>query len=298
MACPAVFPAKAAIQILARLCRLRPEGYLPVGKRLTGARSFSILTIRSDHRETKVRSLANPPIRVVESVTSGRTSIRVHKERVSVSVSPPVGRAIHPHESEGESVRERIIAQAVALFCQKGYAATSVREIVEAARVTKPTLYYYFENKEDLFRHILTEGMEEFHSRLRAVYAKEEVPFAEKLEALAAVYFDIEPADYDYVRFIHAVAFSGLYHDVYDFQASQEAELAWVTALFREAQASGFLRGDLSAEAQASGFIGMCEMAMRNKIYGGHTEFAASLRPREITEIALQGMRGKRPPEK
>ena len=38
----------------------------------------------------------------------------------------------------------KIVAAAVRLFCEKGYEATAVREIVEAAGVTKPVLYYYF----------------------------------------------------------------------------------------------------------------------------------------------------------
>lgn len=53
---------------------------------------------------------------------------------------------------DNDSSRDRILLEATRLFGQNGYAATSVREVVEAAGVTKPTLYYYFENKEGLFR--------------------------------------------------------------------------------------------------------------------------------------------------
>lgn len=48
--------------------------------------------------------------------------------------------------------RERILIEATRLFGRHGYSAASVREVVEAAGVTKPTLYYYFANKEALFR--------------------------------------------------------------------------------------------------------------------------------------------------
>ena len=44
------------------------------------------------------------------------------------------------------------------LFNRKGYAATSVREIVEAAGVTKPVLYYHFGNKEGLYLALFQEG--------------------------------------------------------------------------------------------------------------------------------------------
>jgi TetR/AcrR family transcriptional regulator len=52
-------------------------------------------------------------------------------------------------------------AHATRLFGLRGYGSTSVREIVEAAGVTKPTLYYYYGSKEGLFiaigRELLAE---------------------------------------------------------------------------------------------------------------------------------------------
>lgn len=59
----------------------------------------------------------------------------------------------------GKDVRERLIIAAVRLFATKGYAATSVREIVEAAGVTKPVLYYYFRNKEGVLHAIMQEAV-------------------------------------------------------------------------------------------------------------------------------------------
>jgi AcrR family transcriptional regulator len=53
------------------------------------------------------------------------------------------------------SVRERLLVRALGLFTEKGYAQTSVREIVEAAGVTKPVLYYYFGSKEGLYLELM-----------------------------------------------------------------------------------------------------------------------------------------------
>lgn len=46
---------------------------------------------------------------------------------------------------------------AILLFTTRGYAATSVREIVEMAGVTKPALYYHFESKEGIYLAIMDE---------------------------------------------------------------------------------------------------------------------------------------------
>ena len=62
------------------------------------------------------------------------------------------------HEDPGESsVRKRLMDAAILLFTTRGYAATSVREIVEMAGVTKPALYYHFQSKEGIYVAILED---------------------------------------------------------------------------------------------------------------------------------------------
>jgi TetR/AcrR family transcriptional regulator len=56
---------------------------------------------------------------------------------------------------DNSKVRERLLAGAARLFARKGYASTTVREIVAEAGVTKPVLYYYFQNKEGLYSEIM-----------------------------------------------------------------------------------------------------------------------------------------------
>jgi AcrR family transcriptional regulator len=60
-------------------------------------------------------------------------------------------------KSSKEPVRQRLLAAATDLFARKGYAATTVREIVDSARVTKPVLYYYFQNKEGIYLELMRQ---------------------------------------------------------------------------------------------------------------------------------------------
>lgn len=64
---------------------------------------------------------------------------------------------------EQSDPKERLMEAALELFNKKGYAGTSVSEIVQAAGVTKPMLYYYFTNKEGIYHAIITRGFGEFH---------------------------------------------------------------------------------------------------------------------------------------
>jgi TetR/AcrR family transcriptional regulator len=64
----------------------------------------------------------------------------------------------HTESSPELNARERLMETAIGMFAEKGYAGTSVREIVEQAGVSKPVLYYYFQSKEGLFLAILDKA--------------------------------------------------------------------------------------------------------------------------------------------
>jgi AcrR family transcriptional regulator len=58
------------------------------------------------------------------------------------------------------------LESAIDIFNQRGYAASTVREIVEASGVTKPVLYYYFGSKEGIYTEIMTQVLENFRQSL------------------------------------------------------------------------------------------------------------------------------------
>ena len=68
--------------------------------------------------------------------------------------------------------RSRILACALQLFTDQGYDAVGVQEIVDAAGITKPTLYHYFGSKQGLLEALLGEHYEQLNSLIReaAVY--------------------------------------------------------------------------------------------------------------------------------
>ena len=59
---------------------------------------------------------------------------------------------------------DRILLKALELFSEKGYDATSVREICEAAGITKPTLYHFYGSKEGVYRALVEGALERFRS--------------------------------------------------------------------------------------------------------------------------------------
>ena len=65
-------------------------------------------------------------------------------------------------------VRERIFGSALRHFSQKGFAATSLREVSADAQTTKPMIYYYFGSKEGLYGSIVRQILEEMAEAIRA----------------------------------------------------------------------------------------------------------------------------------
>ena len=62
-------------------------------------------------------------------------------------------------ESRKDARPQELLAAALDLFVERGYAATRLDEVAARAGVSKGTLYLYFENKEELFKAVVRENM-------------------------------------------------------------------------------------------------------------------------------------------
>jgi TetR/AcrR family transcriptional regulator len=56
-----------------------------------------------------------------------------------------------------KKARDTILKKALGLFARKGYAGCSIREICQAAGITKPVLYYHFRCKEQLYQELMLD---------------------------------------------------------------------------------------------------------------------------------------------
>src|SRR4051812_12422707 len=109
-------------------------------------------------------------------------------------------------KGELNSAARDIARVAAKLFATQGYEATSVRMIVEAAGVTKPTLYYYFGSKEGLAQALLTMPMTVLAERMRAILAERGDPI-EGLTRIMDAHFAFFREDPDCARFFFALRF-------------------------------------------------------------------------------------------
>ena len=97
-----------------------------------------------------------------------------------------------PAAQSNPDTRQQILQAALRLFAHSGYAGASVQAIVDAAKVTKPVLYYHFGNKEGLYTALIEWAADE---RLRRSQAA-----ATRGRTLAEKYTEILAATFEFVR--------------------------------------------------------------------------------------------------
>ena len=64
----------------------------------------------------------------------------------------------HPVQARSKAKRQRLLNAAAQLIAEKGYAQTTVEEILQLAGLTKGVMYNQFENKQQLAGAVLVEG--------------------------------------------------------------------------------------------------------------------------------------------
>src|SRR5215467_16278263 len=103
--------------------------------------------------------------------------------------------------------RQQLLLAALKSFAHRGYAATSVQEIVDAAQVSKPALYYYFKDKAELFQALVDHAHDE-RLRLMQGAADRGQTIAEKLEEVVTTIFEFSLRNRELMRLAFATAFA------------------------------------------------------------------------------------------
>lgn len=63
--------------------------------------------------------------------------------------------------SRADSQRQLVLARSAEIFSQRGFRGTSMNEIAAAVGLSKPTLYHYFRNKEELLVRLYSAVLDE-----------------------------------------------------------------------------------------------------------------------------------------
>jgi AcrR family transcriptional regulator len=87
------------------------------------------------------------------------------------------------------SRRDDLLELAAKLFAERGFRATTVRDIADAAGILSGSLYHHFDSKESMVDELLTRFQEELFGRYEEIVAEGKGP-RETLEAIVTASFE------------------------------------------------------------------------------------------------------------
>jgi AcrR family transcriptional regulator len=86
---------------------------------------------------------------------------------------------------------QKIMAAAIKVFQDKGYAGTRTRDIAEEAGINLALLNYYFRSKEKLFEIIMLQSMGDFMQIMTAVINNEKTTLEQKIGDIIEAYHEL-----------------------------------------------------------------------------------------------------------
>src|SRR2546430_5801327 len=85
--------------------------------------------------------------------------------------------------------RTELLELAARMFAERGFRATTVRDIADAAGILSGSLYHHFDSKESMVDEILTGFQEELFGRYEEIVARGDAP-RETLGAVVVASFE------------------------------------------------------------------------------------------------------------
>ena len=195
----------------------------------------------------------------------------------------------HKNEINGlePNARQRLLETATELFATKGYAGTSVREIVERAGVSKPVLYYYFKSKEGLFYAILEWAADVQQTILNEIFANSGTVLDRFIYFYRRILEGVEEYQNLY-KMIHALIYGPPQGaPEYDFPQYQRHMFDAVKRIYRNGLKT---REVQSADEDEVAFLVLSLIDFSLNMNQVLPEMADSQRPERLLRLAFQGL--------
>ena len=187
-------------------------------------------------------------------------------------------------EREKQEVRQSILTAARAIARQEGWQSVTIRKVAERIEYSPPTIYEYFESKEDILTELLREGYRQTAAALKAVREVTEDP-EQRLLNMVEAYWNFamsNPELYQVMNGLGGVPFDCLEKP----PAAREAFVTTQEALVEWARVKGVDIPDVegAVEIIRSLVHGLISLTMVDRIHGGEPH------AKELLQRAMRDM--------
>jgi AcrR family transcriptional regulator len=202
---------------------------------------------------------------------------------------------VKPGSQPDSETRRQILRAALKCFAYSGYAAASVQQIVDAARVSKPALYYYFKDKAGLFQALVFEALDE-RLRLATEAAATAGDLRGQLTAILTVLFDYFNRNRELMRISLATMFAapGEVPVGLKYLDRCERNFEFIHSLIKAARARGEVSGRFNSRELAMGFYGHTNIYLMAHLILSECALNRATAER-IVDLFLSGACGKSP---
>ena len=211
-----------------------------------------------------------------------------------IPAAHPSRARVKPEPATSET-RGTILAAASPLFASSGIQGTTIRQVAAAARVNSQLIYYYFGNKEGLFRAVL-EGAASRVAALLAGAAISNVSLEERLARFVSEWVKVTLDEAPTLRMLHRAMLEGDIAFAADVQRYAGGHAEQIGSLIDEGKASGVFRADLDTRRAVASLVGMVQyLAIAENVLFPSTKLKMNRSEREAmgrhtAELFLRGL--------
>jgi TetR/AcrR family transcriptional regulator, cholesterol catabolism regulator len=164
---------------------------------------------------------------------------------------------------EPSSRRVDLIAVAATEFARRGYRATTMRHIADAAGILAGSLYHHFKSKEEILREVMLESTSRYVTELEALVGSKQST-AQKIEAAILHRLELYEQQGMALGVVLQTDKTTLQEEMFSEMRDLGARIdrAW-DALLEEGKQNGTLQKDLDTRAITYGIVGMLNWAHR-----------------------------------
>src|SRR5687767_11710457 len=172
-------------------------------------------------------------------------------------------------ERQKEELRGKILEAAKALFIERGFEDTSIRNIAEKIEYSPTTIYLYFKDKDDIFYALHSEGFTLLNQYFRVLEHVSD-PY-ERLKALNKAYIDfaLENGEFYDLMFIIRAPMDALEKDESKWEEGHRA-FAFLVNTIKQCIDHGYFKGmnpEVLAFTVWSMVHGICSLEIRNRCH-------------------------------
>jgi len=196
-------------------------------------------------------------------------------------------------DKRDSQARGRILRAALKHFADCGYEGASVQAVVDAARVTKPTLYYYFRSKAGLYQALIDWAHDERYRLMREAAERGDGLTDQLTEILGALFeFINDHRALMRIAFVTAFAASGEIPAEIRYLDKCQRNFEFIHALIRRGRTEGALDKRFSSKELATGIYGMMTIKVMEHLIHGQPRLTRH-DAESIVQLFLDGAAGK-----